>query len=219
VDGIIIVGPYPSEYMEELKQIGVPVILVDAYIKDEAFPAIGIDDRLGGLMATRYLLQKGHRRIAFVSGVLMKDGVIEKRYLGYRDALQEAGVPYEPDFVYAGSVGYEYGMQVAREMQARGNRETAAFVTADIMAMGFVKGQRMLGRTVPGDISVVGFDDLYLATICDPSLTTIRQDIQLKGETAAKMVIEANRKKEGKKQDILLPITLVERDSVRSIVN
>ncbi len=219
VDGIIIVGTYPSEYMEELKQIGVPVILVDAYIKDEAFPAIGIDDRLGGLMATRYLLQKGHRRIAFVSGVLMKDGVIEKRFLGYRDALYEAGVPYEPDFIYAGSVGYEYGMQVAKEMQSRGNRETAAFVTADIMALGFVKGQRMLGRTVPGDISVVGFDDLYLATICDPSLTTIRQDIRLKGETAARMVIDANRKKEGKKQDILLPISLVERDSVRSIAN
>ena len=219
VDGIIIVGTYPSEYMEELKQIGVPVILVDAYITEGGFPTIGIDDRLGGLKATRYLLQKGHRRIAFVSGVLMKDGVIEKRFLGYRDALQEAGVPYEPDFVYAGCVGYEYGMQVAKEMQSRGNRETAAFVTADIMALGFVKGQRMLGRTVPGDISVVGFDDLYLATICDPSLTTIRQDIRLKGETAARMVIEANRKKEGKRQDILLPISLVERDSVRSIAN
>jgi LacI family transcriptional regulator len=110
-------------------------------------------------------------------------------------------------------------MQVAREMQSRGNRETAAFVTADIMAIGFVKGQRMLGRTVPGDISVVGFDDLYLATICDPSLTTVRQDIQLKGETATRLVIEANRKKEGKRQDILLPISIVERDSVRSIAD
>jgi LacI family transcriptional regulator len=219
VDGIIIVGTYPSEYLEELKQIGVPAILVDAYITDGSFPAIGIDDRLGGLMATRYLLQKGHRRIAFVSGVLMKDGVIEKRFLGYRDALAEADVPYESDYVYTGSVGYEYGMQAAKEMQCRGNRETAAFVTADIMAMGFVKGQRILGRTVPGDISVVGFDDLYLATICDPSLTTIHQDIQLKGEMAVRMVIEANRKKDGKKQDILLPVSLVERDSVRSLAN
>lgn len=217
VDGIIIVGTYPSEFIEELKQIGVPVILVDAYLKEEPFPTIGIDDHLGGLLATRYLLEKGHRRIALISGVLMKDGVNEKRFLGYRDALAEAGIPFEESFVYSGSVGHEYGIQAAGEMQSRGNRETAAFVTADIMALGFIKGQRMLGRTVPGDISVVGFDDLYLATICDPSLTTVRQDIRLKGETAARLVIEANRKKEGKKQDILLPISLVERDSVRSI--
>ena len=219
VDGIIIVGTYPSQFIEELKQIGVPVILVDAYLKGEPFPSIGIDDLLGGLMATGHLIAKGHRKIAFISGLLAKDGVMEKRFLGYRDALREAGIPFEEGFVYSGLVGHEYGVQAAEEMLIRGNRETAAFVTADIMALGFIKGQRMLGRTVPGDISVVGFDDLYLASICDPSLTTVRQDIRRKGETAARLVIEANRKKEGKHQEILLPISLVERDSVRSIAN
>lgn len=215
VDGVILVGTYPSGFIEELKQLGVPVALVDAYIKDPYFHTIGIDDRKGGYIATRYLLEKGHREIAFVSGVIKEHGVNDKRYQGYLDALREAGIEPDARRVYAGEVDYAYGIRAAQEMAARGLRETAAFCTADILAVGLVKGIRAQGRAVPEDVSVVGFDDVYLSEICDPSLTTVRQDIRLKGERAVQLLIHAQEREE--RETILLPIEIVERDSVRAL--
>ena len=92
VDGIIIVGSYPSKSLNELHELAVPVVLVDTYVKDPVFHTIGIDDRLGGQMATRHLLEQGHREIAFVSGSVSEQGVTQKRFLGYMDALNEAGI-------------------------------------------------------------------------------------------------------------------------------
>ena len=76
-------------------------------------------------------------------------------------------------------------------MKRRGNRETAAFATADILGMGLIKGLRRLGKTVPKDISIVGFDDLDLACMTDPSLTTVHQDIAAKGSNAVQIILDA----------------------------
>ena len=213
VDGIIIVGSYPSKNLNELHELAVPVVLVDTYVKDEVFHTIGIDDRLGGQLATRYLLDKGHRRIAFVSGSVSEQGVIQKRFLGYMDALNEAGIAMDEKSLYLGTVSYDFALSVPEEMQRRGNRETAAFTTADILGMGLVKGLRRLGRRVPEDLSIVGFDDLDLARMSDPSLTTVHQDIAEKGRCAVQMILDAV---EGRtdKQESILPIRLVERESV-----
>ncbi len=213
VDGIIIVGSYPSKSLNELHELAVPVVLVDTYVKDEVFHTIGIDDRLGGLLATRYLLGKGHRHIAFVSGSVSEQGVIQKRFLGYMDALNEAGIAMDEKSLYLGTVSYDFALSVPEEMQRRGNRETAAFTTADILGMGLVKGLRRLGRRVPEDLSIVGFDDLDLARMSDPSLTTVHQDIAEKGRCAVQMILDAV---EGRtdKQESILPIRLIERESV-----
>lgn len=90
VDGIIIVGAYPGRNLEELRGMNVPIVLVDSYVKDAAFHTIGIEDREGARMATEYLIAKGHRDIAFVSGSIREHGVNSKRYQGYCDALAAA---------------------------------------------------------------------------------------------------------------------------------
>jgi len=213
VDGIIIVGSYPSKSLNELHELAVPVVLVDTYVKDEVFHTIGIDDRLGGLLATRYLLEKGHRRIAFVSGSVSEQGVIQKRFLGYMDALNEAGIAMDEKSLYLGTVSYDFALSVPEEMQRRGNRETAAFTTSDILGMGLVKGLRRLGRRVPEDLSIVGFDDLDLARMSDPSLTTVHQDIAEKGRCAVQMILDA-ADGNADKQECILPIRLIERESV-----
>lgn len=215
VDGIILVGTYPSGFIEELKQLSIPVVLVDAYIKDAYFHTIGIDDERGGYLATRYLLERGHREIAFVSGIIKEHGVNDKRYQGYRAALQEAGIDPLARRVYAGEVDYAYGIRAAQEMRERGFAETAAICTADILAVGLVKGVHAQGRRVPEDLSVMGFDDVYLAEICDPSLTTVRQDIRLKGERAVELLLHAQEREE--RETILLPISIVERDSIKTL--
>ena len=217
VDGIIIVGTYPSSNLDELRQTGIPVVLVDTYIQDSSFHTIGIHDREGGRMAVRYLLGKGHRRIAFISGSIQENGVNEKRYRGYREALEEAGVPFDPRWVYSGNVDYAYGVEAAEEMARRGGTETAAFVTADVLGMGLVKGLHRMGRVLPRDLSIVSFDDVYLAQMAEPSLTTVHQDITLKGESAVRMILRDTTEGVRERQELILPIRIVERGSVKDL--
>lgn len=217
LDGIIILGTYPCDYLDEIKKTQIPVVLVDAYMNDYYFHTISINDRYGGYLATKHLTDKGHRRIAFVAEELREQGVHEQRYLGYQDALKEAGIPLRTEMIYACNVSYYDGFETAREIVARANGETAAFVTADIMAMGLVNGMTALGKRIPDDLSVIGFDDAPLATMCLPKLTTVHQNIQEKGEAAAKVIIGAV---EGcAKQDIVLPLWITERESVADLSN
>ena len=216
VDGIIIVGIYPGKNLEELRHINVPIVLVDSYVTDEAFHTIGINDREGARMATRHLIENGHRHIAFVSGSIREHGVNSKRYQGYCDALAEAGLGVDDMAVYSDSVSFEYGMEAAREYVRRGARQTAAFVAADVLAMGMVKGLLSLGKRIPDELSLVGFDDVYLSQMCNPSLTTVHQDIALKGSEAVNLIIDAASGQKGHMERIL-PLTLVKRDSVRRL--
>jgi DNA-binding LacI/PurR family transcriptional regulator len=215
LDGVIIVGTYPSEFLDELKKTGIPVVLVDAYIQDHYFHTVSINDRHGGYLATKYLIDKGHREIAFVSEKLRDKGVHHQRFLGYSDALEEAGIPLRKEFLYEGDVAYHGGFAVAQEMVKRGKRETAAFAVADIMALGLVNGLRAQCLSVPEDISVIGFDNVPLSTMSLPEITTVNQDIWEKGSQAARIVIEAVEG--GAKRDVILPLHIVERDSVKDI--
>jgi LacI family transcriptional regulator len=151
-----------------------------------------------------------------VSGSVSEQGVIQKRFMGYMDALSEAGLALNERHLYLGTVSFGFAQSVAQEMQARGNHETAAFATADILGMGLIKGLRRLGRRVPEDLSIVGFDDVDLACMSDPSLTTVHQDIADKGKSAVQMILDAVEGREGK-QERILPIRLTARDSVRKI--
>lgn len=214
LDGIIILGTYPCDFLDEIKQTGIPVVLVDAYVDDYYFHTVGNNDRYGGYIATKYLVEKGHRQIGFVSERLRERGVHEQRFRGYCDALKEAGIPLNKDYLYVGDVSYESCYKLATEIAERANGETAVFVTADIMAMGLINGLTALGWSIPDDLSVMGFDDVPLATMCLPSITTVHQDITAKGAAAAEVVIEAV---DGiTKRDIILPLHVVERDSVKA---
>ena len=213
LDGVIIVGAYPGKNLAELRGMNVPVVLVDSYVKDETFHTVGNEDRQGARMATEYLLAKGHRRIAFVSGSIREHGVNSKRYQGYLDALLAAGIEPCEQALYSDTVSFEYGVEAANEFVRRGKKQTAAFVTADVLAMGMVKGLMQRGMRIPQDLSIVGFDNVYLAQMCYPSLTTVRQDISRKGREAVRMVIEAAAGN-ARKMECILPLELVERESV-----
>lgn len=217
LDGIVIVGMYPDEFYAELKQSQIPIVMVDSYCNDHYFHSIGINDRLGGYLATQHLIKNNHKRIAFVSGKVREEGVNYNRYMGYIDAMKEAGLKVNEKSIYIGNVSYDYGLEAARLIRENGQGETAAFATADIMAVGLVKGLKLQGLNVPEDVSVIGFDDVYLANISDPSLTTIRQSIAEKGSLSAEVIIEAATDAQMTKRDIILPVNVVERKSVRTL--
>lgn len=214
VDGIVIVGSYPTKSLDELHQLSIPVVLIDTYVKDPVFHTIGIDDREGGRLATQYLLRHGHRKIAFVSGTVSGQGVNQKRYQGYLDALQAAGIVANEMWLYLRTIEFSSGIEAAAELLKRDEGITAAFATADLLGTGMVKGLHHLGKRVPDDFSIVGFDDVVLAQMCDPSLTTIHQDIAEKGRKAVEMIMTAVAGGAGK-QECILPIRLVERESVK----
>lgn len=216
LDGIIILGTYPCDFLDEIKETGIPAVLVDAYVDDHYFHTVGNNDRYGGYIATKHLIEKGHKKIAFVSEKLREKGVHEQRFQGYCDALKEAGLPLLEEHLYTCDVSYESCYRLAADYANKNSGETAAFVTADIMAMGFINGLTAQGWSIPDDLSVIGFDDVPLATMCLPSITTVRQDITAKGMIAAETVIEAV--KGIPKKDTILPLHVVERDSVKPIL-
>jgi len=216
LDGIIILGMYPQEFYNELKKSQIPIVLVDSYCNDHYFHSVQINDRYGGYIATKYLLEKGHRNIGLVTGKIKKEGVSEKRYLGYKDALAEFKVPFNPNYVFEGIVDYEYGLSVAEKIMK--NKDiTAVFATADILAIGLMKRLKSAKVRIPDDISVIGFDDIYITKFIDPGLTTVKQNIYKKGETAVKLILNCINKKLTSKQEIILPIEIVERESVKEI--
>ncbi len=214
LDAIIILGIYPTDDINAYKEAKIPLVLVDCYRNDHFFHSVGTNDRHGGYLATHHLIRNGHRRIAFVSGDVEKVGVNQKRLFGYHDALDEAGIPYDRGLIFSGNVGYEYGAETAREIARNHPDITAVFATADIMAAGVIKGFADAGLSVPGDISVVGFDDVFIANISSPSLTTVRQNIKEKGRVAVELALEAIENPFGPKREVVIPLEVVERDSV-----
>lgn len=220
LDGAIIMGIYQEQFYEELKQARIPIVLIDSYISDNYFYRVGIDDEYGGYLATKYLIDQGHRDIALVTGSIKRDGVNEKRFLGYKRALSEASIFYNPDYVFDGSVSYEYGSVAGNTIAQKYKKITAVFATADLIALGVIKSITENGKEVPEDISVIGFDNISILKFTLPPLTTVGQDIMAKGVKATEVLINliegrgTNELKEN-----ILPLQIVERKSVKRINN
>ena len=218
LDGVIILGAYPSDDEAEYKNYKIPAVLVDCYGSgDSFFYSVRTDDRLGGYLATKYLIEQGHPRIAIVTGELKAHGVNSERYQGYLDALCEAGLTPAHDDVFEGLVGYDHGLEVAEEL-ARTRRDiTALFASADITAIGLINGLHAAGLRVPEDVSVIGFDDVEYAKMCYPGLTTMRQNIMEKGRQAARLMIEAVQDHSLPREERIIPMELIERGTVKRV--
>ncbi|MFC5530594.1 LacI family DNA-binding transcriptional regulator [Cohnella yongneupensis] len=218
LDGAIIMGIYQESFYEDLKKARIPIVLIDSYVNDSQFHVVGIDDELGGYMATKHLIDNGHTNIALVTGLIRKDGVVEKRFLGYKRALKEAGLFYDPDHVFEHSVSYEYGQEAAKAIAAQPGI-TAVFATSDMVAMGVIKGLRDAGKKVPDDVSVIGFDDIPVARMSTPPLTTIVQNIVERGVTAAERLLSAivAGDRYQPEERTIMPLSIAERESVRTI--
>lgn len=214
LDGIVIVGVERASDIKGLKQNGIPTILVDSYGMDKALSSVTIDDQNGGFLATEYLIGMGHRSIGMATGFLTQEGVNTERLKGYEKAIANHGLDCRQ--VFSGTVSYEYGFTLGLALAKSPDRPTAVFATADILAFGLIKGLKQGGLKIPDDISVVGFDDGFLASNMEPALTTIRQDVDGKARIAAQMIIDAIEGK-GNGSNIILPVSLVQRESVRRL--
>lgn len=212
MDALIVLGVYREALYERLRELDLPTLLIDSYIDDPAFYRLGVDDEAAAYQATRYLIGKGHSGVALVTGVIRADGVIERRVAGYRRALGEAGIAFDPARILSGSVTFDWGAEAAEQLAALPGT-SAAFCTADLIAAGLLAGLHRLGKRIPEDYSVMGFDNLSISRMVYPALTTVDQSILGKGQLAGRLIAKILGKQDAPRETFT-DITIVERDSV-----
>lgn len=216
LSGLILTGMFRDAFYDTTRELGIPFVLIDSYVDDPDVCCIGLEDEKGGYIATKHLLENGHRTIAFASPSIRSGGVIEKRLQGYQRALAEYNVPYDPSLVFTQEITVEEGKKLGRLLAAK-KSITGVFASADILAAGIMSGMNECGVNVPKDKSIVGFDDNYLAQLSLPGLTTVHQDADQKGYLATEMILKQLRHEQIDEKSIVLPVHLVERGSVRRI--
>lgn len=216
-DGAIFLGAFPEEVEELEKLLKIPTVYMDAHSPDLDIANVGIDDYKGGFLMGRYLLAKGHRKIALVTPKVDSPGVIQTRYHGFYDALKEAGLEFLPEDIFETATDAAHGAQSGVNIALSGKGYTAAAVMSDISALGVISGLRTGGLRVPEDVSVIGFDNLEAAKFTCPPLTTIAQNIDQKCDTAGDLLFQMIESKKKLSVNKVLDIELVERQSVRTI--
>ncbi|MEX3071597.1 LacI family DNA-binding transcriptional regulator [Vibrio alginolyticus] len=213
VDGVIIITGSLSEeqILEYAKRI--PVVAVGYSFAGENVRTINVDNVLGGYMATLHLMQQGHVNIAHVKGLLNQPDAVA-RFVGYKKALQEAGIKVLPKLIKQGDFSSESGYQRTVELIESKVHFSALFAANDQTAYGAIKALHDHGIRVPEDVSVIGFDDLPTSQYFTPALTTMRQPIEEIGAVCAESILNLLS---GEKHEVRLPpIDLIVRQSTLS---
>jgi LacI family transcriptional regulator len=190
IDGIILIGT-GSSVSEMIAPIAVPIISMDRIVDNDLVYTISLDNVKGGYIGTKYLLQKGRRRIAFIG---FKQQLSSRdRQQGCLDAYEEFGIDASDNFVYIETEitpegGYDSTIKLFTERSC--GHLDAIFAASDYIALGVLKALRDLSISIPADVSVIGFDDLIISKYCVPALTTIRQPRFEMGAEAADMLLK-----------------------------
>jgi len=214
VDGLFLTGVFQDDFFQALSELSIPIVLIDSYVSHSNMCNVGLEDYKGGYTATRYLIDHGHKNIAFASPTIRERGVVNERFLGYKNALSEASIPFREELVFEQELDVATTIALGCKLAKREDI-TAVFATADILAAGIMAGIQQSGKNVPKDISVIGFDDINLCQLTSPKLTTIHQDASLKGTLAVNFLMDQLENNPIDNREIILPINLVERNSVR----
>ncbi len=178
---------------------------------DEPVASVGASNWQGGMTAVQHLLELGHRRIAMLRGYQCL--VDDARYHGYSAALSQADLDVDASLVERADFRVGPAVDAARKILSRPDRPTAVFAANDHEAVGVIEAARRLGLSVPGDLSVVGFDDNVLAAAASPPLTTVRQPFAQMGAVAYRILTNQMEGREPNALRVELATTLIIRES------
>jgi LacI family transcriptional regulator len=188
VDGLILIGGgLPGDEIAR-RCADLPTVIVARQLPSDQHNCIFMDNVAGGALATRHLIQNGHRRIAIIRG-LEDHADSTDRFSGYEQAMQEAQLPVEQSLILDGDFSAESGERCTEELLTRQATFSAIFATNDMMAFGARLALSRRGIRVPEDVSLVGFDDQMESAFTTPPLTTIRQPAREMGEQASQAVL------------------------------
>jgi DNA-binding LacI/PurR family transcriptional regulator len=189
VDGIVVTASRVGAlYRPMLERMEIPIVLLNNQHPSQYAHCVTIENLEASRQAVRHLVDLGHRRIAYI-GDRFGYSSDSERFSGYRSALDEADIPFQPDLVVHGDGKLEGGTAAMEKLLAAPELPTAVFCYNDMTAIGALKALRSRGLQVPADISLVGFDDLPLAQYMEPPLTTVRQPKYEMGRLAAQVLL------------------------------
>lgn len=190
VDGIVVTASRVGAlYARVLEQLRIPIVLLNNQHPSRFGHSVLIDNFEGSRQAVAHLIELGHRRIAYI-GDRFGYGSDSERFSGYRSALDEADIPFQPELFIHGDGKADGGLKAAEKLLANPHPPTGIFCYNDMTALGASKAIRMRGLRIPEDISLVGFDDLPLALYMNPPLTTVRQPKHEMGRMAMQVLLK-----------------------------
>lgn len=197
VDGAIIINNrIEKDHVEALIDAGIPTVFLDREVKDERVASVLFDSYHDGVMAARYLLDKGFTRLGYVMGIV-KSYDDDRRYAGYKDTIEAAGLKLEDEYVWTGSFERKQAYDaVMRFLEKQMKLPEAIFAANDLSAIGCIEAFKERNIRVPEDVSIIGCDDIELAEWYRPPLTTIRTEYPKQGLIAVQKLLKMIRKEE-----------------------
>lgn len=212
-DGLILAAPRMAD--AEIARVSalVPVVVVDTHVTCKNVTDLYIDNRSGAQGAVRYLIAHGHRRIGFIGGP-HKLWNSQRRRRGFEAALKADRIPLDKELVYEGDFLFEDGVAACDYFLDLAKPPTAVFSSNDLMAIGLIQRARQRGLSVPEDLSVIGFDDIPLASYVTPALTTVRHPMTEMGRRAVELLLALLGNSPAESKETVLKNVLIERSSV-----
>jgi LacI family transcriptional regulator len=220
VDGVIldsVADMKQDDYFKSLSRLSnkkkhIPVVSLERRIDKFRIDCVGVDNRQGGELATKHLIDNGCRKILHIAGPLYSD-MAHNRLTGYKEELLQNGLPFDERLVITGDFSPLSGHDAMKKTILGGNQVDGVFAANDQMAIGAIKAMKEHGYRVPEDIKVVGFDNAFVASLVEPSLTTISVPKYRMGATTAEMIIKKIEGEETESFYTELPINLIVRCS------
>ena len=214
VEGLIITTTnLKGETLKSLLDDRFPFVLLYSTVRKGPMSAVGVDNFLGGYRATEHLIHFHHQRIAMLAGAFNYSDRSFHRWHGYKRCLKDNHIPYDPDLVLKTEYSLARGREGIKSLLSLKNPPTAIFCSNDFLALGAMEGAREAGISLPQDLSIVGFDDMQIASSVTPALTTIRQPAYEMGELGAKILLHHIGNKAYKPVHKILETRLVIRES------
>jgi len=220
VDGVILLSKHEDVFIKRLIDRKIPYCVVDYSSEKLKHNCVIPDWQQGAYLATKYLIKKGHTKIAMIHSPLTKGKTSLERVAGFNKALEEHNLPFISGFMVNGEFSFQKAYQECKKLLLLSPRPTAIFCATDVMAMGAYKAIKEAALKIPQDISVIGFDNItlpYFMDPLDPPLTTIDQNKEKIGAEALGIIHKTITGGDFEIKTKILPVKLVERASVNTI--
>ncbi|MGG7621043.1 catabolite control protein A [Bacillus coreaensis] len=216
VDGIVFMGGNISEeHVAEFKRSPAPIVLAGSLEDSEQVPSVNIDYEQATFDAVNTFIEKGHKRIAMVIGPYHEPINKEKKLVGYKKALEAAGIPVEEALIVEGDYTYDSGIEAFDKLIELPEKPTAIFVGSDEMAVGVVHGAQDKGYSVPNDFEVISSDNTRISLMVRPQLTTVIQPLYDIGAVAMRLLTKFMNKEKVSEHTVVLPHRIELRSSTK----
>lgn len=218
IDGMVLMTPRTDDTgIRALEEADIPVVVM-GYIPGSSLHSVDVDNSRAAQEAVEHLINQGHRRIACITNAALPYTSALQRLNGYRKALAEAGITYDPELVREGDFETQSGNQQMKSLLQSSKQFSAVFVASDAVALGAYSALREAGLSIPDDVSIVGFDDLPLSSFITPKLTTVRMPAREIAQNSCFLLMRLMKRDFPESRMVSLPTRLIIRDSARELV-